>query len=277
MDNFSWPLFFILFAGSLISGIAIMPYAVALNPQALETIKAKQAGKARPLSPTLAIFLSGAIQSAVLGSVSTFIGLKAASAVGLKLPVLQAILTGGSVLDPILAFLPAVLVIGVATALILFGLDRYVFLPRVPAVFSQTSSRISFWKRAMTPLYGGFNEEILLRLFVMSGLAWLIGLVWKTAAGTPAVGALWLANFLATLLFGLGHLPATRSFSPLTPMVVTRALVMNGLAGLVFGYLFITYGLEAAMLAHFCLDIVIHLVIPDLIPAAPAAQTAPAP
>jgi len=42
--------------------------------------------------------------------------------------------------------------------------------------------------------------------------------------------------------------------------VVTRALLLNGIPGLACGYLYVRYGLEAAMLSHFSLDIVLHLI-----------------
>jgi hypothetical protein len=45
-------------------------------------------------------------------------------------------------------------------------------------------------------------------------------------------------------------------------MVVTRALLLNGIPGVVCGYLYMRYGLEAAMLSHFSLDILLHLIAP---------------
>ena len=72
----------------------------------------------------------------------------------------------------------------------------------------------------------------------------------------------------------MGHLPATAGITRLTPLVVTRALVMNGLAGLVLGFLYMTYGLESAMLAHACLDIVMHVIVPEL---TAAGQSRPQP
>src|SRR5262249_15142134 len=72
----------------------------------------------------------------------------------------------------------------------------------------------------------------------------------------------WTANLLAALLFGLGHLPATASLLPLTPLVVTRALILNGLIGLPLGWLFWKRGLESAMLAHGAADIALNVVRP---------------
>lgn len=264
MNDFPWTIFFVLLAAGVLGGVAILPYALALNPAVLEKLQAQQAARAKAIPAVWIVGVSGTLQSAVLIAIATFAGLLAAREVGLGLPILQGALQGQPILDKILAALPATLFTGVAVSLALYGLERYIFLPHLPPVFHEIKSRISFWKRALTPFYGGLNEEILLRLFVMSGLAWLIGLVWKSPEGTVTMGALWLANILAALLFGLGHLPATRGLTPLTPIVVTRGLILNGLGGLAFGFLYISYGLESAMLAHFCLDIMMHMIMPEL-------------
>jgi hypothetical protein len=265
MNDFPWTLFFVLLAAGTLGGIAILPYALELNPQALDKIRANMAASKKPLSPLLVVFLSSTIQSIVLTAVAAFVGLLAARQVGLGLPILQAALQGRPMAEPFLAILPVTAVVGVVMGLVLLLLERFVFVPRLPVFFSETKTRLTLWKRALTPFYGGLNEEILLRLFVMSAFAWLIGLVWKAPDGAVALGALWLANLLAALLFGLGHLPATRAITPLTPLVVTRALLLNGLGGLAFGFLYINYGLESAMLAHACLDVVMHLIGPELI------------
>ena len=93
---------------------------------------------------------------------------------------------------------------------------------------------------------------------VVSGLAW--PLVSKTADGGPTLAVLWIANILAAVLFGLGHLPATAALVPLTPLVVARALVLNGVIGIGFGYLYFKHGLESAMISHFSADLILHVL-----------------
>jgi len=66
---------------------------------------------------------------------------------------------------------------------------------------------------------------------------------------------------LAAILFGLGHLPATSMLLPLTPLVITRAIILNGLLDVAFGYLYMTRGLESAMISHFSADIVLHVLL----------------
>jgi membrane protease YdiL (CAAX protease family) len=47
-------------------------------------------------------------------------------------------------------------------------------------------------------------------------------------------------------------------------MVVTRALLLNGIAGLAFGWLYWKRGLEMAMIAHFTGDFILLVVVPML-------------
>ncbi len=64
------------------------------------------------------------------------------------------------------------------------------------------------------------------------------------------------------MVFGLGHLPATAALLPLTPRVVARAVVLNGVAAGPFGWLFRRDGIEAAMVAHFAAHILLHVIVP---------------
>ena len=266
MNNYPWTLFFILLAVGLLATLAIMPYSLAIKPEILVTLKEKLEAKGKHISPLLVVISASLVQGGLLVALAAFVGLLAARSIGLGLPVLQSALAGQPYIDQFLTFLPVSLLLGLVGGAGIVALEHYVFQPRLPAELNQLSARISFWKRVTACFYGGIVEEILLRLFVMGGFTWLIGLVWKSASGGPALGAFWLANVLAAILFGLGHLPTTARVTRLTPLVVARALILNGIAGLMFGYLFITYGLEAAILAHFTMDIMLHLVHPALKP-----------
>jgi hypothetical protein len=265
MNTFSWPLFFTLLAAGLFGTVAVLPYAMALNPEALDQLQAKMSASRRPLPPTLVLVLASLLQGGLLVAIAAYLGLLASHAVGLGLPVLQAALAGQPFSGQLMAMLPASLLVGfVGGALILVG-ERFVFMPHLPTLFrSITARHISFWRSLLACFYGGVVEELLMRLLVMAGLTWLFGLAWKSSTGAPAIGAFWTANILATLLFGLGHLPATMRLAPLTPLVVTRAVLLNGIVGLGCGFLFMIYGLEAAIIAHFSADIVIHLIGPAL-------------
>jgi membrane protease YdiL (CAAX protease family) len=73
---------------------------------------------------------------------------------------------------------------------------------------------------------------------------------------------MWLAIILAAVIFGLGHLPITSNITNLTPLVISRAILLNGLGGIIFGWLFWKNGLEYAMISHFTADIMIIVIFP---------------
>lgn len=49
----------------------------------------------------------------------------------------------------------------------------------------------------------------------------------------------------------------------LTPILIVRTIILNGIGGIIFGWLYWKKGLESAMISHFSADIVLH-VIPAL-------------
>jgi membrane protease YdiL (CAAX protease family) len=92
----------------------------------------------------------------------------------------------------------------------------------------------------------------------MSLLAWLGSFINKTSDGKPTNIIFWIANILAAILFGIGHLPAVSVLLPLTTLVVIRTVVLNAVGGILFGWLYQSRGLESAMIAHFSADIILH-------------------
>jgi len=70
---------------------------------------------------------------------------------------------------------------------------------------------------------------------------------------------------LAALL-GLAGMLSTMALLPylvaLMPLLIGRIVLLNALVGLATGMLFWKYGLEHAMLAHFCADLMLHVALP---------------
>lgn len=106
--------------------------------------------------------------------------------------------------------------------------------------------------------YGGVVEEVMLRLFFMSGIAFLLKFLSKKDGATER--QLVIANIISALLFAAGHLPATAMTIGITPMIIFRCFLMNGGFGLVFGRLYRKRGIEYAMLAHAGVHIVSKLI-----------------
>ncbi len=93
-------------------------------------------------------------------------------------------------------------------------------------------------------------EEVMLRLFMMSLVAFILNKLFGKKQEKPTTGILITANVIAAFLFAAGHLPATAMLMGITPMILVRCFLLNGGFGLLFGWLYRKYGLRYAMLAH---------------------------
>lgn len=269
MAAFSWPEFLILFGAAIIGIACVMPYTLELTHDAFT--KAQE----RMRQPGWVIVLLQSAQSVVLLGVATGLGLLLASQIGLGAPLLAGLLAGEDVTAQAAAMLAPALILGIASSVVMLLLEIAVFWPRLPRAMRESFPIPALWKRLLASIYGGIDEEILLRLFLLSLVAWLLGFVWHSPDGRPTLGAFWVATLLAAIIFGLGHLPATAAVVKLTPLLVGRALLLNGVVGVATGYLYWRYGLEAAMLAHFAADIVLHGIGDSIAIRVRAASFAP--
>lgn len=256
----NWRVFFILWIAAILSSIAVLPYVLELQGSTLESLDLPI-----PLPAVIALQI---VQSAVIFAIIIFAGMFFASRVGLGTPILDSVTRNESASDKIRAILPISMGLGVIASLLIIGLDVFVFQPALLSELGDSTSALNLqnaqptaWKGFLASFYGGIAEEILLRLFVMSLFAWLGRFVSKTQEGRPTSAVFWIANIFAAVLFGLGHLPATAMLIPLTPLVITRAVLLNGIGGVIFGWLYWKRGLEAAMVSHFSTDIVLHVLL----------------
>jgi hypothetical protein len=254
----------VLWLGATVGAACVLPYIEAIMP-------GLAAASNRLRVPVVVLVLLSVGQSAVTLGALTFSGLWAARKLGMGAPWLQAWLDGdapaGNLRRPVIT----ALALGVMSAVLLLVLDTFVFLPLSPDGVGRLlrMPQPPAWAGLLASFEGGITEEIELRLFLLSFLA--LGVSFATRlvarpATVPAVGTFWVANVVAGVLFGLGHLPLTARLVTLTPIVVARAIVLNGSLGLVTGYLFFRRGIELAILCHFSADIVMHVAAPMLQP-----------
>jgi hypothetical protein len=248
--QYPWRLFFLLLAGAVLSVLALLPYVGVV----IEPILAKH-----PLR--LPLPLIALIQGITYFSVAVGLGLLLARKIGLGAPYLEAWLYGKPCPDR-RGWVWISCLTGLGLGVVILILLRSPLGAALAALPVATEGSMPIWKRFLACFYGGLGEEIVMRLFLMSLIAWVAGKVWKTASGQPAAGAFSLANILVAIAFGAGHLPLAAQLTPLTPLLVTAVIALNAVAALGFGYLYWKRGLESAMLAHFSADIVLHVVGP---------------
>ncbi|SHN87631.1 CPBP family glutamic-type intramembrane protease [Bradyrhizobium erythrophlei] len=253
-----WKLATTLWLASLAGAVLVLPYVLTLQQAALA------AAVARTHMSAVQLLLISTVQTAVLLLIAVLAGLWASRRLGLAVPLVSAWLTRQPLPRDAGRTLLWAFAIGLAVGAVLILLDTFVFahMPSVAGLVKSTPGGVGpgAWQGLLASFYGGIDEEILLRFGLMSVLALALRAVWRRRDADLPPAVFWIANILAALLFGLGHLPATAALVPLTAAVVLRAIVLNGVAGIVFGVLFRRYGLEWAMLSHFGADIVLHVI-----------------
>jgi membrane protease YdiL (CAAX protease family) len=116
----------------------------------------------------------------------------------------------------------------------------------------------------LASLSAGIGEEIMFRGFVFGLWAFILNWLLKRFNGRTA--ALWIANVIAALAFGAGHLgliflmTGASSLTDVNPIFLGETFLLNGLIGLLAGERYMKDGLVAAIGVHFWTDIVFHVI-----------------
>ena len=240
-----------------LSAMALIPYVAQLMPEVFAKIPV----------PLWVLALAQGAQATVILGVLAWLGLRMGHRVGLGSPVMHAWLVrrqrpDWSATRPLRAVL-----LGVAAGALILALMPLIDRAMPPMLNppAATGAGTSAFNGFLASFYGGIAEELQLRLFLMTLLVWAVA---RLRGATPPPWVYWVAIVLAALLFGAGHLPAAAKLWGLDPVVVLRTLLLNGIAGVVFGWLYWKRGLEMAMLSHFSADIVLHVIAPLFSPGA---------
>jgi len=227
---------------------ALFPYLMVVMPQILGVL---------PM-PLWAVVVIQSLQAGLLLTLLSFFGLRMGHYVELDAAWFRALLFGRERQSQ--PWLKAI-AFGAAAGLLIVGIDS-LFTPYMPALLNpdapptpQASAAAGF----LASFYGAIGEELQLRLFLMTLMVWALS---KVSGGRLKPQVFWIAIILAALLFGVAHLPAAARIWPLDLVVYSKIVLLNGIGGLVFGWLFWKQGLESAMLAHFSADLILHVVAP---------------
>jgi len=125
-----------------------------------------------------------------------------------------------------------------------------------------TEYKISLGYLLFGVLYGGVIEELMLRLFFMSLIVFILWKIFarsKDRENIPNIIYV-VAIFIATLGFAAGHLPITAQMFGLSTPIIIRCFLLNGVAGLGYGYLYWKKGLPYAICAHMLTHAFMQLV-----------------
>jgi len=243
-------LFLILLVASILTNIAALPYTFSLSLLQLP-------------KPIFLFIPAVIIQATIMFSIFIFIGLFLGNKVSLGAPVIEDWLSGESIKERLKPVLIISIVLGILVGISLFVLDRFAFAVFVEPVTAHQAEP-PLWQIFLVCFYGGIGEEIAMRLFLMTLIVWMSYKIARTKDNRPTNIGVWSAIIIISIIFGLGHLPMTAKFMEITPVVVMRAIILNGIAGIVFGWLYWKKGLESAIISHFSSDIILHVILPSL-------------
>lgn len=250
--GYPWKIFWVLSVACLLGFAAGMPYIYAL----FRDLVART-----PLTMPLPVLITVQLMQStfVFGGVVA-LGLLLARKGGIETPILQRWLYRRDTVVPG-DWLRFPLLVGLGIGVLVCLAYLFLFLPLIPNWPVRAEAAVPAWKRFLVCFYTAINIEVVMRLFLLSLFLWLLKVILRTGARSGAV-VFWIANVIVALIYAAGHLPAAKSVMQLTPIVVAAATVPTGLSSIAFGYLAWKRGLEAAILAHFSADLVLHLIGP---------------
>jgi hypothetical protein len=256
----NWRVFLILSGSITLAAFLIVPYSL---------YQLGAYGQASAPAPGWGtVVVNGLINSLIVILIGG-IGLLIASRIGTGLPIIESWVVRKPSPISLRRLLAVGLIAGAGMAAAYWLLQDLVFGPPMVALFEEIGYTVPE-EAIAPPLYGllaaisaGITEETTFRLFGLTVLAWVGGLAFHDSEKRPKLAIFWTATVVFSLAFGLMHLPDAVSRGwPINTLIITRTLVVNGIGGLVLGWLYWSFGLETAMLAHFLGDAILYAVIP---------------
>lgn len=243
---------FLVFLG-LIAALFSLPYVYSLLGDVLEEARLA-AGLSKNIYNSILVG-----QAAIIYSISAIVGGLLYCKAGFKLPLLEKAF-GEKVEVNWKSWFFWSLGTGFALAVIIIAGD-YIFYGLGVSISLFKTELPPWWTGLLAAFSAGIGEELFMRFLLMT----LMTLVFLKVFRIPRTAAVWSTIILVALVFGALHLPATAGLVQLTPLVIARAFILNGVGGIAFGLLYWKQGLESAMAAHFITDVVIHGILPLII------------
>ncbi len=220
--------FILLWFACIAGSLAVLPYLIFLSKKEL----------------TSAQMIGYLFQNAFIYAIACVAGLYFSSRVGFAL-----ILDEKNKLKKIKKSLLPAIFYGLLVGLSILFFESMFFTLPLPVTSPP------WYLGLLASFYGAINEEVMTRLFLLSFIVWGLQKIFKSSSKKFN----WIGIIVVALLFGIGHLPMAMQVMQLTPVLVFRILLLNGIAGITFGYLFCKYNLETSMVAHFIADLLLHV------------------
>lgn len=150
-----------------------------------------------------------------------------------------------------------VVVLGFAVPVLMLLVDQLLFagvsLTRVRELGSEP-----LLVRLLIVVYSAVTEELIYRVLIATLVAWLTFKIASRFMVEPKSVSQWTGVVVAAFAFGLAHAGNLPDISH----PVLRAITINGIAGVVLGWLYWWRGLEAAICTHMVAIVVLYIGFP---------------
>ena len=209
--------------------------------------------------PVIPVLLPSALFLSVLSAPCIYFGLRFSAALGLAPQSLFSVLTNKSTdnektlfwQNTIRAAILGVLV-GAFFVALHFGINTFV-----------SSGIPTFGSRGpvggfLVSLRAAIGEEVWFRLGVMTAAVWAVSKLANQEK--PSNVLVWGVILIAAFLFAMSHIPQLNEYETMTSLAVWGTVIGNCAVGTLYGWCYWRYSLFAAMVAHFSVDIVIHVI-----------------
>ncbi|HSE41337.1 MAG TPA: CPBP family intramembrane glutamic endopeptidase [Acidobacteriota bacterium] len=152
------------------------------------------------------------------------------------------------------------IVLGIVTPIIILGVDQLLFagisLQRV-----RTLGSVPFPTRLLIIVYSAVTEELIYRVLISTLFAWIAYRLTLRFFTNARNLSQWIGIAIGAFFFGLAHAGTI----PNLQHPIIRAVTLNGIAGLVLGWLYWWRGLELGILTHLIADTFLYSVVPFFI------------
>lgn len=153
----------------------------------------------------------------------------------------------------------AALIVGLTSALVISLSEKLIFVKLLALTETYEFSGLYLLSSL---IYGGIVEEVMLRWGLMTFIVWIGSKIIHT---NESKNLYMFAIIFSAMIFAIGHLPATAQLLGLSNVTVLRAMILNFIPGIGFGYLYWKHGIGYAIIGHMATHLINQLILLPLL------------
>lgn len=199
--------------------------------------------------------ISGLIQPVLLGVIAIYFGHRYAPKVQLRSLLTEQIENSTPLNQYTLKnSVPFIVSAAALVAILELGFD-FTFQNWLPEIFQPQYAVPTIGQALSSIFYSGLAQEMLLRWGVMTAVIYVL----SSKGNKMTEMHQYLGLVFTSILYAFSQYNAILGYVDLSFIIILRILLLSGLAGILFGWLYKTFHFEAAVLSHMLANILILL------------------